>query len=55
MAKKEFGFATTQIHAGTHREDNGALAFPIYATSTFVFDNVEQGAARFAGEEEGYI
>ncbi|KAF5425319.1 MAG: methionine-gamma-lyase [Candidatus Methanocomedens sp.] len=28
---------------------------PIYQTSTFVFDNAQQGAARFAGEEEGYI
>ena len=33
----------------------GSHVRPIYQTSTFVFDNVEQGAKRFAGEEEGYI
>ncbi len=27
----------------------------MYQTSTFVFDSAEQGAARFAGEEPGYI
>ncbi|MTI65194.1 MAG: methionine gamma-lyase [Firmicutes bacterium] len=33
----------------------GAHVKPIYQTSTFVFDDVNQGAKRFAGEEEGYI
>ncbi|NLZ90934.1 MAG: aminotransferase class V-fold PLP-dependent enzyme, partial [Clostridiales bacterium] len=33
----------------------GSHVRPIYQTSTFIFDNVEQGAKRFAGEEEGYI
>ena len=33
----------------------GSHVRPIYQTSTFVFDNVEQGAKRFAGEDEGYI
>ncbi len=28
---------------------------PIYQTSTFVFDTVQQGAHRFGGEEPGYI
>ncbi|MDF2875506.1 MAG: methionine gamma-lyase, partial [Sporomusa sp.] len=32
-----------------------ALSTPIYQTSTFVFDTAEQGAARFALEEEGFI
>jgi len=27
----------------------------LYQTSTFIFDNAAQGAARFAGESEGYI
>ena len=49
------GFATRQIHAGNHRDASGALCTPIYATSTFAFDSVEQGGARFAGQEEGYI
>lgn len=33
----------------------GALATPIYQTSTFVFDSAEQGGRRFALEEDGYI
>ena len=33
----------------------GAHIRPIYQTSTFAFDSVDQGAKRFAGEEEGYI
>jgi len=28
---------------------------PIYASSTFVFDDAEQGMRRFSGKEEGYI
>lgn len=33
----------------------GSHIRPIYQTSTFIFENVDQGAKRFAGEEEGYI
>jgi methionine-gamma-lyase len=33
----------------------GSHVRPIYQTSTFVFEDVEQGARRFAGEDEGYI
>ncbi|MCD5414194.1 MAG: aminotransferase class V-fold PLP-dependent enzyme [Clostridiales bacterium] len=49
-------FQTKAIHAG-HKHDKsvGAHATPIYQTSTFVFDNCEQGARRFEGIEEGYI
>ncbi len=54
MEKK--GFATRQIHvAHPHLEGISPLATPIFQTSTFVFDNTAQGAARFAGEQEGYI
>lgn len=49
------GFASKQIHAGTIKNQYGALATPIYQTSTFVFDSAEQGGKRFALEEEGYI
>ncbi|MEP5765274.1 MAG: methionine gamma-lyase [Halieaceae bacterium] len=49
-------FATRAIHAGYNPADNeGALTPPIHMTSTFAFDTVEQGAARFAGEESGHI
>jgi len=50
------GFNTTAIHAGARKDKQyGALATPIFSTSTFEFDSAEQGGARFAGEEQGYI
>lgn len=50
------GFATRQIHASDVRIPGiNPLATPIFATSTFVFDDCAQGAARFAGKESGYI
>lgn len=53
---KSLNQETLCIHAGKTKGDHkGALTTPLYQTSTFVFENAEQGAARFAGEEEGYI
>ncbi len=53
---KNAGYNTKIVHAGNHVDPlTGALSTPIYQTSTFVFENVAQGAARFAGEEAGYI
>ncbi|MDF2929689.1 MAG: methionine gamma-lyase [Anaerospora sp.] len=50
------GYDTVIIHAGQSPDPaTGALATPIHQTSTFVFASAEQGAARFALEEEGYI
>ena len=49
------GFATQQIHAGAKKDPYGALTMPIYMTSTFAFDSVQQGSARFALKEEGYV
>ncbi len=56
MSCNEKGFSTRQIHSG-HQDiaHVGPLATPIFQTSTFVFDSTAQGAARFAGEEPGYI
>jgi methionine-gamma-lyase len=47
--------ATLTIHGGHQREAFGALVTPLYQSATFVFDNAEQGGARFAGDETGYI
>ena len=48
--------ATTAIHAhGKHHAQYGEVSVPIYQTSTFAFDDVDQGAARFAGANDGYI
>ncbi|HLR35146.1 MAG TPA: methionine gamma-lyase [Tissierellales bacterium] len=52
---KKLGFSTRAIHAGYEDNEHGALATPIYQTSTFIFDSAEQGGNRFEGEEEGYI
>lgn len=50
------GFATQQIHsAAMDIPGYHPLTMPIFQTSTFVFENAAQGAARFAGEESGYI
>ena len=44
------------IHAGRINDEQfGSLATPLYQTSTFIFDNAQQGSDRFAGEKEGYI
>jgi len=47
---------TSVIHAAQHPDPAyGGVTVPIYQSSTFAFKNARQGAARFAGEEEGYI
>lgn len=47
---------TQAIHAGRINDEQfGSLATPLYQTSTFIFDSAEQGGARFAGDEQGYI
>jgi methionine-gamma-lyase len=58
MPDKNFhfkGFGSTAIHAGHTKDANYAHQVPIYATSTFVYDNAEQGMNRFSGKEEGFI
>lgn len=47
--------ATLCVHANEQKDQYGAAIFPIYQTSTFVFDTAEQGGRRFAGEESGFI
>lgn len=50
------GLSTTAIHAGIQLDPvTGALATPIYQTSTFTFPTIEEGARRFAGEADGFI
>lgn len=55
---KEFplsGFSSVAIHAGHKQDPNYSHLTPIYATSTFVYDDAEQGMRRFSGQEKGYI
>jgi len=54
--EREVKFATKCVHAAEKPDPVfGAHTTPIFQTSTFIFENVRQGAARFAGEESGYI
>ncbi|MGP4078310.1 methionine gamma-lyase [Pseudalkalibacillus sp. R45] len=54
--RKDSKFETKVIHSGySSDQHHGALAPPIFPTSTFVFPNAETGEQRFAGEQEGYI
>ena len=47
---------TTAIHAGQEPDPvYGGVSVPIYQSSTFAFASAEQGAARFAGKEAGFI
>ncbi len=48
--------STKAIHAGTpHSSRYGEVSVPIFQTSTFAFPTAEEGAARFAGTNGGYI
>ncbi len=49
------GFGTAAVHGGHIQDPNYAHLTPIYASSTYVFDEAEQGMRRFSGEEKGYI
>ncbi len=58
MPGKKFpysGFSSVAIHGGHEKDPNYAHLTPIYASSTYVFDETEQGMRRFSGEEKGYI
>jgi len=46
---------TRPIHAGPEPDPlYGGVSVPIYQSSTFVFADADQGAARFAGTDPGY-
>lgn len=55
MNKKNTGFNSKLVHAGTIPDDKGSAVTPIYQTSTFQFRDADHGARCFSGEEKGYI
>lgn len=56
MSKKQFkGFSSLAVHGGHVKDPMYAHLTPIYASSTYVYDEAEQGMRRFSGKEEGYI
>jgi methionine-gamma-lyase len=60
MDKRKLGFATLAVHGesghgkGEKQFPINPLSTPIFQSSTFAFESAEQGAAIFAGEQEGY-
>lgn len=57
MSKKNYKFETLQLHVGQETPDlsTGARAVPIYATTSYVFEDSKQAADRFALKESGNI
>lgn len=54
---KSYRFETLQLHVGQEQADvaTGSRAVPIYQTTSYVFENCEQAAARFSLSENGNI
>lgn len=53
---KNVDFEILIIHAGQEPDKAyGSLATPIYQTSTFCFETVEEGAAKFANQIPGFV
>ncbi len=51
----QWGFDTRAVRAGQHRTGEGENSEPIFATSSYVFKNAAEAAARFSGEKPGNI
>lgn len=49
------GWGSVAVHAGHEQDPMYAHLVPIYASSTFVYDEAEQGMRRFSKQEDGYI
>lgn len=52
---ERYRLETLAVRAGQHRSQFNEHAEALYLTSSFVFANAAQAAARFAGEEEGMV
>lgn len=57
MKKKNLHFETLQLHAGQESPDvaTGARAVPLYLTTSYVFNDCNEAASRFALNEPGYL
>ena len=57
MSDRSLHFETLQLHAGQELPDpaTGARAVPIYASTSFVFENCAHAAARFGLTDAGNI
>ena len=55
MSDDKYDLETLAVRAGTHRSQFGEHSEAMYLTSSFVFENAAQAAARFSGSEAGNI
>ncbi len=55
MSHPELAVETLAIREGIHRTPFGEHSEPLFLTSSFVFDSAAQAAARFAGEDDGFV
>ncbi|MBT8433176.1 MAG: PLP-dependent transferase, partial [Gammaproteobacteria bacterium] len=55
MKHDSYGFDTLAIRSGQRRSSELEHNEAIFTTSSFVFENAAQAAARFAGDEPGNI
>ncbi|MCX7155922.1 MAG: O-succinylhomoserine sulfhydrylase [Rhodocyclales bacterium] len=53
--KSGWSFDTLAVRAGQERSQFGEHSEALYLTSSFVFENAAQAAARFSGEEPGNV
>jgi len=51
----QWGFDTRAVRAGQHHTNEGENSEPIFLTSSYVFKNAAEAAARFSGAEPGNI
>jgi len=54
---KKYKFETLQLHAGQEEPESasGSRAVPIYQTTSYVFKDAAQAAARFDSSESGFV
>ncbi len=55
MVDGDYRFDTLAVRVGHERTGEGEQSEPIFPTSSYVFTDAAQAAARFAGEEKGNI
>jgi O-succinylhomoserine sulfhydrylase len=53
--QKKWGFNTRAVRSGHVRTPEGEQSEPIFPTSSYVFQNAAEAAARFSGEQPGNI
>jgi O-acetylhomoserine (thiol)-lyase len=55
ISNEGLSFETLQVHAGQPIDETGARAVPIYQTTSYVFEDADQAAGRFALTDAGNI